>query len=218
MAEVLAELHPALQFIVQTHKTGSSKLPRRKSSSNSGILSSTDSSTSVLTPTLTNGTGRQQSDLISRITAYDREPGTPQTISNAAVYILHVPPLSSNIPSSSMPAQIIGELRAHLHVLSANSSATLFLAARLLPELGNVDPNVEAPARVRDLSLFQLANEREMEVSELVEIVNSVNDSGGRLIVASKLRSRNNVTVALSVKYQAYGSQPCDVLTALTTI
>lgn len=108
------------------------------------------------------------------------------------------------MPSESLPARIIAELRAHIGVLRASSCATLVLTARLLPEPGTVDPDVEAIARLRDLSLLQLANEREMEMLELMDILNSVRDSMGRLVLVNKLRSRNNATVAFKVQYQAY--------------
>lgn len=111
------------------------------------------------------------------------------------------------MPSDSVPARIIAELRAHIGVLRASSCATLVLTARLLPEPGTVDPDVEAIARLRDLSLFQLANEREMEMLELMDILNSVRDSMGRLVLVNKLRSRNNAMVAFKVQYQAYADR-----------
>ena len=92
-------------------------------------------------------------------------------------------------------------------MLRASSRATLVLTARLLPESGTVDPDIEAAARVRDLSLLQLANEREMEMLELMDILNSVTDSMGRLVLVNKLRSRNTATVALEIRYQAYADR-----------
>lgn len=138
-------------------------------------------------------------DLNRRITVQKRVPGAIQTVKDAAVYILQ---LSS--PSHSLASRVASELQAHLTVLSKNSMATLILAPRLLPEPGSVDPDVEAVARMRDLSRLQLTNEYEIELSELIEMVNSVHDSRGRLVVVNKLRSSNNVTVALGVKYQPY--------------
>lgn len=112
------------------------------------------------------------------------------------------------MPSLPLPARILAELRAHLGVLRANStSVTLVLAPRVLPEPGSVEPNVEAMARLCDLSRLQLANEREMEMGELVEMVNSVHDSMGWLVVVNKLRSRNSATMALGIKYQAYADR-----------
>lgn len=70
-----------------------------------------------------------------------------------------------------------------------------------------MDPDVEGMARLRDLSLLQLANEREMETSELTDILASARDSIGRLVVVNELRSRNNAIIALEVRHQAYADQ-----------
>lgn len=143
-----------------------------------------------------------------RITVQKRASGALQVVKDAAVYILRLPAPSPVMPSHSLPTRILAELRAHLGVLRVNNtSATLVLAPRLLPEPGTVEPDVEAKVRLRDLSRLQLANEREMEMGELLEIVHSVHDSVGRLVVINKLRSRNSATVALGVKYQAYADR-----------
>ena len=143
-----------------------------------------------------------------RITVQQRAPEALQPVKDAAVYILHLPAPSPVVPSYSLPARILAELRAHLGVLRANNtSINLILESRLLPEPGTVEPDVEAMARLRDLSRLQLSNEREMEMGELVEIVNSVQDSIGRLVVINKLRSRHSAMVALGVKYQAYADR-----------
>lgn len=143
-------------------------------------------------------------DLGARITIQKRAPGALQIVKDAAVYILGLRSSSPGGPPPTLSKQITTELRAHLSVLRTNTSATLILAPRLLPEPGTVDPDIEATARLRDLSLLQLANEREMEMDELVEMVNSLRDSIGRLVVVNKLRSFTSSTVALGVKYQAY--------------
>lgn len=140
----------------------------------------------------------------SRLTVQKRGPGEPQTVKDAAVYILRLPPPLPGVPPQSLSASILGELRAHLGVLRANPAATLVLIPRFLPEPGSVDPDVEAVARLWDLSRLQLANEREMEMGELVKIVNSVRDNTGWLMVVNKLRSRNSATTAIAVKYQTY--------------
>ena len=179
-ATALAELYPTLRFIVQ-----------------------------VSEPASTNGSVEvgKAKELNHRITVQKRAPGGLQTVKDAVVYILRLPASSPAVLSQSLPASILGELRAHLGVLRANTAATLILMVRLLPEPGTVDPDVEALARLRDLSRLQLANEREMEMEETVEMVNSVHDSIGCLVVVNKLRSRNSATVALAVKYQAYADR-----------
>ena len=165
-------------------------------------------------PASTNGVveAGKARELGTRITVQKRVPGTQQTVKDAAVYIIHLPAPSAGTPSHTFPARILAELRAHLGVLRANrTSVTLILAPRLLPEPGTVDPDVEAIARLRDLSQLQLANEHEMEMGELVEMVNSVHDSMGWLVVANKLRSRNGITVALGIKYWAYADKHLEV-------
>jgi hypothetical protein len=125
-----------------------------------------------------------------------------QAVQDAAVYILRVPPTSLELPSRLLLERIYVELKAHIAVLRANSSATLVLTAHLLPEFGAVDPDVEAGARLRDLSLAQLANDREIESSEVMEVLNSVRDDRGRLVLVNKLRFRNNAAVAFEIHYQ----------------
>jgi hypothetical protein len=157
-------------------------------------------------PASTNGAveaGRAE-EFSLRITVQKRPLAALQMVKDAAVYILHLPSHSPGGPFHSLLARILAQLRAHLGVLRANASATLILAPRVLPEPGTADPDVEAMARLHDLSRLQLANEREMEMGELVEMVNSVHDGMGRLVVVNKLRSRKSATVALGVKYQAY--------------
>lgn len=171
-AIALAEMCPALQFIVQMTDPAENSDP-------------------------TAGTGEVTDSIRSRITVQRRMPAALQTVKDAAVYILRL-----TTPSLSLRAQILAELNAHLGVLRANALATLILAPPLLPEAGTVEPDVEAMARSRDLSRLQLTNECELEVGELNEMVNSVCDSRGRLIVVSKLRSRLGATVAVGVKYE----------------
>lgn len=132
-----------------------------------------------------------------------RIPGTAQTVKDGAVYILRLRSPFPNMSFHSLRERIAAELRAHLGVLRANPSATFILAPRLLPDPNTTDPDVEAVARLRDLTLLQLANERLMEAEQLVEIVHSVGDGVGRLAVVSKLGTRNSATTALGIKYQA---------------
>ncbi|KAF8852509.1 hypothetical protein BDZ45DRAFT_678306 [Acephala macrosclerotiorum] len=132
-----------------------------------------------------------------RITVQERIPAAVQVVKNAAVYILR-------LTTPFTPAQMLGELSAHLGVLRANTSATLILALPLLPEPGAVSPDIEAKARLRDLCRLQLTNQCELESGELLEVINSVGDSNGRLVVASRLQSPQSAPVALGVKYQAF--------------
>ncbi|KKK27043.1 hypothetical protein ARAM_005679 [Aspergillus rambellii] len=138
------------------------------------------------------------------VSVQQRAPATPQLVSDAAVYILNLPSPSPSTSFSSLFGRIMAELRAHLDILRANPAATLVLIPRLLPETGTVNPEVEASARLRDLSLLQLANERELELAELLNMLHSVSDNMGRLVVVNKLQSRDSVAIVLEVRYQTY--------------
>ena len=173
-AQSLAALYPALRFLVQ-------------------ITDQTGTSCSLTEPEL-------------HITVASRARGSRQAVTDAAVYILHLP--SASALSSSSPALasvILCELQVHLGVLHASRGVMLILTARLLPKPGSIaDPEIEAMARSRDLTLRQLTNEGEIEIEELLEMIDTVRDSVGKLAVTSKLRSRDNIVAALVVKYQFY--------------
>lgn len=147
---------------------------------------------------------RELQELKSPISLTSRALGTRQPAADAAVYILHLP--------FSSPSLVLAELTVHLDVLRARTGILLILTARLLPEPGTIpDPEVEAVARSRDLAFLQLANEGEMEVTELSEMIETVRDSVGGLVVTKRLHSCNNLVVALVAKYQLGGTSPWSV-------
>jgi len=140
--------------------------------------------------------------LISHITFDRRVRTTSQTVEGAAVYIIRLPLPSPTAPSQSLYAQSIAEMKAHLGVLRASRGSRLILIIRVLPETGSVDPQVAAMSHLRDLSLFQLANEHEFEMLELMNMLNSVRDNEGCLVLVSRLHSSDNGIVAFEVRYQ----------------
>lgn len=144
---------------------------------------------------------RTQSQLNSRIVVQDRTPGAAQRVHHAAIYILHVPSLLSEIPGRLVSDKILAELRAHLGVLRSGSS-TMILIAQMLLEPGTVEQKVEFVERPRDLTFLQLANEHKVEMPELVNLVNSVKDGLGQLAVINSHRGSNPVTIALEIQYQ----------------
>lgn len=132
-----------------------------------------------------------------RITMQRKTTPGLQTVQDASVYLLRFTTLGS-APYS----QLRTELKAHLPLLRIAPSTTLIVAPPLLPEPGSVDPSVESLARLRDLFNLQLTNECEMELSELIAVINSVNDESGRLVVANLLHFRTGATSAVCVKYE----------------
>ncbi|KAA8646589.1 hypothetical protein EYZ11_006296 [Aspergillus tanneri] len=135
-----------------------------------------------------------------RITLQTRALGMPQPVLDAAAYILRLPPSSWE----SGRSLVLMELQSYCTILAANRRAMLILTARMLPQPGTVDREIETIARMRDMILFQLGAERDPEVSEVVDLVGSVGDAQGRLVIVDRLRARNNLAVALAVKYQGW--------------
>lgn len=210
-ATILANLYPSLHITVQiaaptTGPNSWSSHPPTPCSKhddlrplNSGHVNKGNTATSS-----SSSSSSSFSSSSPNITIQQRASTTTQPISDASVYILHLPSPSPIIPYRSLATRIIAELRTHLDVLRSNPAATLILTPRLLPDPAAVNADTEASARLRDLSLMQLSNEREIDLSELMNMLNSINDSMGRLVVVNKIKSRESVVVVLEVRYQIY--------------
>lgn len=189
MANSLSRRFPSLRLFVQVSNTLSSLLDQDYMLQSSGLGSCIqDSSSSESNPSSTS----------QFVTVTYCAMGIPQSITDAAVYILHVPTASSGL-------SIRLELDGYLGVLRASGGIMIVLTARLLPEPGSLsNPEVEAVARARDLSVLHLANESQMEMFELVSIIKTVGDGAGKLVITNYLRSNHGVILALTIKYQAY--------------
>lgn len=182
-------MFPSLQLVVQIDNTQTFLLDQ-DCIWQSALLGSSirDSSSS----------GSSLSSTNPLITVTYRAIGMPQLVTDAAVYIIHIPAASSILT-------VKAELDDYLNVLRASGGIMLVLTTRLLPEPGTLsNPEIEAGARARDLSMSQLANESEIEMSELLSIIRTVGDSAGKLVVTNQLRSNNDIVLALTIKYQAY--------------
>ncbi|KFY04765.1 hypothetical protein O988_00530 [Pseudogymnoascus sp. VKM F-3808] len=189
MANSLSRRFPSLRLVVQVDNTQSSLLDQDCMLQSSGLGSSIqDSSSSGSSPSSTN----------QFVAVTYCAMSMAQSITDAAVYILHVPTASSGLTIRAV-------LDDYLGVLRASGGIMIVLTARLLPEPGSLsNPEVEAVARARDLSVLHLANDSEMEMSELVSIIKTVGDGAGKLVITNYLRSNHGVILALTIKCQAY--------------
>lgn len=141
--------------------------------------------------------------LNTRITVDYRGPGALQNVHGAAVYIIRVP-WPPNFGSQPAASHVLSELRAHVGVLRASPHARLLVMASPVPEPASIEPTVGSATRLRDLTLLQLANERNISAGELMDILNSISDVSGRLVLVNKIRSRNSANAVLEVKFQLY--------------
>ncbi|KXG53335.1 uncharacterized protein PGRI_003850 [Penicillium griseofulvum] len=143
-----------------------------------------------------------------RITLQNRTQGTLQNVHDADVYVIGLPSPSPTLPVLTILDQMASELRAHLPVARASRRpAILMLVPRLIYDHGSTAESTgELVARLHDLSLLQLANERAMEMAELIQIVNSIGDGTGRLGVVRRMGTPHMAGVLLEVRYHAYST------------
>ncbi|KAL2192222.1 hypothetical protein P885DRAFT_82414 [Corynascus similis CBS 632.67] len=199
-AAILASQYPSLRFIVQMSRAAFRSGNNRRSLGHC------------------NGNGTGDSGAAAHVVpTQEREPGTHQPITDAAVYLVHLPTLVpvpvAAAAAASLGTGLIKELRAHLEVLRADPAALLVLLPHfVLPDLsGGAEKEdlqeEELQARVRDLSLLQLTNEKGMELSELLKLVASVGDSAGHLVIVGRVRGPLSGALAIEVRYQAYNDR-----------
>ena len=154
----------------------------------------------LATSSSSNSSGSSSASTNSRVTVISRTVGMPQPVTDAAAYIIHIAPPSGAEGRPTVHAQ----LHEYIGVLRASGGVMLVLTAQVLPEPGTI-PNseVEALARTRDLSMLQLANDGAVEMAELVDIIDTLRDELGKLVVINKLRAQDGLVLVLVVKYQA---------------
>ncbi|KAK4679809.1 hypothetical protein QC764_207350 [Podospora pseudoanserina] len=190
----LVALFPTLQFIVQMYEAPSTTTP------SSSDLPRLPHLPAALPPV----PGIGFSDHNTKVTLQKRSLGTSQPVRNAAIYILHLPSPTPSLKWSTIAIHATAELTAHVDVLRANPGSRLILTALVLPPPGTVDVEVEATARLRDISLLQLSNGRHAEKVEVVDLLNGIRDSSGGFVVTDEIRCPSSPFVALEIRYQSY--------------
>ncbi|KAL2173103.1 uncharacterized protein P884DRAFT_212954 [Thermothelomyces heterothallicus CBS 202.75] len=138
------------------------------------------------------------------VTVTYRAAGMPQPITDAAAYIIHLTPPPPSGGGVEGGRTLRTQLDEYVGLLRASRGIMLVLTADVLPEPGSMpNPEVEAVARARDLSMFQLSNRGAVELADLLGIINSLGDGFGKLTVINKLRAPDGLVLVLVVKYQA---------------
>lgn len=186
MATAIADIYPALEFTVQIPEATES---RRGSVSKPGYHQ-------ISHP---------------RVSVQHRPYGTGQTVLNGAVYLLLFPATSPLLPRPELCSRILAELQLHLAIL-ANSQARLILMVRNIRQIPaeetcltkDMNLELEARARLRDLSRWQLDNDRDMDINELLQLIDQVWDSMGSLKVVDLKSSQDGSAVSLELQYQTF--------------
>lgn len=202
----LAEQLPLIQFVVQpdnsnnnAHSSNINNETNDNDDANGGLMH--------MASWPSNATVEQRDAGITyRLGVQQRPRGTLQFITDAAVYIIRLSSPSPTMTTRDIVNQAAIELSAHMDVLRTNPLARVLLLLRVLPRPGTVDVDTELSARVRDLSLLQLVNGREVEREEIVEILDAVRDYAGGLVLTGELRSPRSSMVALEIRYQTHAA------------
>ena len=135
---------------------------------------------------------RHEGDASSPVAMTKRTMGAPQTVLDAAVYILHLP--------ASAPSEVLCELMAHFAVLQACGASMLIWTGYMLPEPGSIpNSDSETLARSLDLAQLRLTGKGEMEIVDLLRLIESIGNGTRKLAVAKTIRSRDDIVVALLV-------------------
>lgn len=182
----LAESHPALRFVVQTD-AAPPPLP-----SHTATATTTAASPAPAPPSTSTSASHNNLHMCQRV------HGSPQTVADAALYLVRV----STTAPGLIRTRIAAELRAHLPVLQAQRGALLILTAPLLPEPGAVSRQTELLARVRDLARLQLVGSGLSTLQELVDLVGTIHNVHGSLVVVKQLHAPNSAFVGLGIRYQ----------------
>lgn len=154
-------------------------------------------------PNTTSPEQQQQSIMNGRVTLQRRAMGSHQPIRDATVYVLHLNGSAASGGTTTGLERIRSEIRQLVDVLRVNSSATLALTG-LIPDPGSVGARAEARARLRDMTLFQLTNQQDNELGEILAMLSAMSDNAGRLILVNKNCSPRSGDLALELKYQPF--------------
>ncbi|KAJ5711074.1 hypothetical protein N7488_005230 [Penicillium malachiteum] len=143
-----------------------------------------------------------------RVSFQKRCLGSSQSVPDADVYMIGLSSPSLALPVSAILDQIASELRAHLHILrSERRPAVLLLTPRPMSDhIPGTESTGELSTRLHDLCFLQLANERAMEMTELLQVVNGIGDTAGCLGVVRRMTSPHIMDALLEIRYHAYAS------------
>lgn len=149
-----------------------------------------------------------------RVSVQHRPCGAGQTVLSGSIYVLLFPATSPLLPRSELCSCILAELQIHSTIL-ANSQARLLLIVRNVRQIPaeetcltkEMNLELESRARLRDLSRWQLDNDHDVDINELLQLVDQVWDTMGGLKVVDRKSSRNGSAVSLELQYQTFAER-----------
>lgn len=127
-------------------------------------------------------------------------PMTAQRMTDAALYIVHLPSPSILVTPSDILSQATQMLWIHFDILRQNRYSKLVLVANGLVGCAKANSKAEVAARTYDLLLMQMTMDNHAITMEKIEqLVNTVQDASSRLTICTKEISDSHPTVAFEV-------------------
>ncbi|KAJ6127770.1 hypothetical protein N7471_008987 [Penicillium samsonianum] len=131
-------------------------------------------------------------------TVYDHY--SPQPIQNANVYLLRM------VLHNHVDDNAIRILTPLVQPLRSNPTARLLIIDTVIPEPGQVGVLDDALQRYRDLTMRQVFNTKERDLTEFQRILDATSDGAGRLAVQKVRRSPGSALSVIEVAYQSYAN------------
>lgn len=90
--------------------------------------------------------------------------------------------------------------------LRSNPTARLLIIDTVIPEPGQVGVLDDALQRYRDLTMRQVFNTKERDLTEFQRILDATSDGAGRLAVQKVRKSPGSALSVIEVAYQSYAN------------
>lgn len=123
-----------------------------------------------------------------------------QPVQNADVYLMR---MVLHTYGDDTAIRILAPL---VQPLRSNPDARLLIVDTVLPEPGQVGALDDALQRYRDLTMHQVFNTKERDLSEFQRLLDAVSDEQGQLVIQNIRRSPGSALSTIEIAYQRYSN------------
>jgi hypothetical protein len=137
---------------------------------------------------------------MGHITVQDCARMSTQRVTDAWLYIIHLPTPSILATSPDILSQATQMLWAHFNILRQNRFSRLVLVANGLIGATNTNRKAEAAARMYDVLLLQMTVDKHaVTINQMEQMLSSIRDASWRLVIWTKEISESHPIVAFEV-------------------
>jgi hypothetical protein len=144
--------------------------------------------------------GSDDSASLGHVTIQRCVPTSAQRITDAWLYIIHLPTPSIFATPASILSQVTHMLWTHFDILRQNRSSRLVIVANGLVGSAKANSKAEAAARMYDLLLMQMTMDKyAIAMDQMEQLLSNIRDASWRLVIRRKEISDTHPTVAFEV-------------------